>query len=194
MEALTQAQKKLKYLISRTLLVHTLAWSSVSIVFLIMSFPWWLRESSAIRPAPVLNNTQRSLWKHPSGRKKLGEARFFPLTHSAPWRSVLQLSECCSRSDKELAGISVTSSTSALTDLPGAAWLTSPRYQRIGRAHLSYTMLLFLLMRIPLNWTLIHTLFKVAFYVQTEPIFFQSKAASHRAILFLSLPYWATPF
>lgn len=130
-----------------------------------------------------------SLWK-----KKLGEARFFPLTHSAPWRSVLQLSECCSRSDKELAGISVTSSTSALTDLPGAAWLTSPRYQRIGRAHLSYTMLLFLLMRIPLNWTLIHTLFKVAFYVQTEPIFFQSKAASHRAILLLSLPYWATPF
>lgn len=67
MEPLTQAQKKL--LSSPTLLVHTLACSSVSIVFLIMSFPWWLWESSAIRPATVLNSTQRSLWKHPSGRK-----------------------------------------------------------------------------------------------------------------------------
>lgn len=102
---------------------------------------------------------------------------FFPLTHSAPWRSVLQLSKCCSHSDKELAGISVTSSTSALTDLPGAAWLTSPRYQRTGRAHSSYTMLLFLLMRIPLNWTIIPTLFKVAFMWNQNP--FSSKVRQH---------------
>lgn len=34
----------------------------------------------------------RSLWKNTRGRA------FFPLTHSAPWRSVPQL--CCSHSDK----------------------------------------------------------------------------------------------
>lgn len=89
-----------------------------------------------------------------------------PLTHSA-----LPQQLCGSHSDKGLAAKLVTSSASVLTDLPGAAWLTSPQKQRTSRAgtHSGYIMLPVCLMNILLSRTIICTPFEVAVYAHRGP-------------------------